>query len=65
MTLAEFIREIGPAEFARRFGVKERTAFSYLYDERRPHRKLAQKIVDNSPVDWAGIYAGASKLKPN
>lgn len=65
MTLSEFIRDIGPAEFARRFGVKERTAVSYLYGQRRPRQKVAQRIVEGSPVDWAGIYAGASKLKPN
>lgn len=57
MTLTEYIRSIGPAEFARRFDLKERTAISYLYGERLPSRKTAARIVADSPVSWAGIYA--------
>lgn len=65
MTLSEYIREVGPAVFAKRFRIKERTAVSYMYGDRTPRPKLANKIVEQTPVDWAGVYAGALKPKPN
>jgi hypothetical protein len=57
MTLSEYIREIGPAAFAKRFGVKERTATSYMYGTRNPRPDLAQRIVARTPVDWDGVYS--------
>jgi hypothetical protein len=57
MTLADYIREIGPEEFARRFNIKPRTACSYMYGDRRPRPDLAERIVNETPVDWHGVYA--------
>jgi hypothetical protein len=56
MELSEYIKKVGVPEFARRFKVSERAAESWLYEQRTPRRQVAQRIVDNSPVTWAGIY---------
>lgn len=56
MTLSDYIREIGPAAFAKRFGITERAAVSYMYGYRSPRPPLARKIVEKTPVDWGGVY---------
>jgi len=65
MTLSEYIREIGVPEFAKRFRITERAATAYLYGARTPRPKLAKSIVEKTPVDWEGVYAGALSRKPN
>jgi hypothetical protein len=62
MTLSDYIRETGVAEFAKRFKITERAATAYLYGARSPRPPLAKRIVERTPVDWDGVYAGA--LKP-
>lgn len=57
MNLQDYVRKIGPKSFAERFGITERAALAYQYGVRRPRAELAQRIVENSPVTWAGIYA--------
>lgn len=57
MNLSDFIRSIGVGEFARRFGVSERAATSWLYGQRLPRAAVAKRIVADSPVTWDGIYA--------
>lgn len=57
MTLSDYIREVGPGPFAKRFGISERAATAYMYGARRPRPELAAKIVAKTPVDWAGVYA--------
>lgn len=57
MELPEYIKLIGIRDFARKFGITERAALSYRERTRRPRQKLAQRIVDDSPVTWEGIYA--------
>lgn len=59
MNLPEYIRLIGPKEFATRFGVSERAAVSWQYGARRPRTKIGQRIVANSPVTWDGIYGSS------
>ncbi|HZP86620.1 MAG TPA: hypothetical protein VFB54_07345 [Burkholderiales bacterium] len=59
-SLPAYIREIGPKVFAERFGIKERTAFAYMYGTRKPRSKLAAKIIEDSPVTWEGIYSPAA-----
>lgn len=61
MNLRDYIRELGAKEFASKFGVTERAAISWQYGARMPRAKVAQKIVANSPVTWAGIYATPSR----
>lgn len=61
MTLAEYIRKIGPSVFAHKFGVTERTAFSYIYGTRKPRPALAERIVKETPVSWAGVYADSAR----
>lgn len=65
MNLKDYVREIGVQQFAKRFRVSERAALSWQYGARRPRLVVAKRIVDNSPVTWAGIYnqesAGAPK----
>lgn len=56
MQLAEYIRDIGVPEFAKRFRVSERAATSYLYGARMPRAGVARRIVSGSPVTWDGIY---------
>ena len=65
MTLSEYINEVGAIVFAKRFRVSERTAYSYQQGIRRPRPKLAKKIVEGTPVDWEGVYAGSLKRKPS
>lgn len=60
MTLADYIRQVGPQEFAKRFRITERAATAYMYGARRPRPHLAEKIVKGTPVDWSGIYAAKS-----
>lgn len=57
MRLSKYIEDIGDKAFAERFEVSERTAMSYRLHERMPKPELAQKIVEQSPVTWEGIYA--------
>jgi hypothetical protein len=63
MNLPEYIREIGVKRFASKFGITERAALAYQYGARRPRAKVAQRIVENSPVTWAGIYAMPGRSK--
>lgn len=65
MDLSTYIRKIGLKEFTAKFGVTERAAIAYRQGVRRPRAALAQAIVENSPVTWAGIYAaGNSSTSP-
>lgn len=57
MTLSQYIREVGVPLFAKRFGVSERAAESYMYGTRQPKPKLARRIVEKTPVGWEGVYA--------
>jgi hypothetical protein len=57
MRLPDYIDKIGTKEFAEKFGVTERAAISYRQGTRRPRPEIAQRIVDNSPVTWEGIYS--------
>ncbi len=55
MNLSEYIRQIGPTRFAAEVGVTERAAISWLYKARRPRMEIAARIVEKTPVTWAGI----------
>lgn len=57
MNLPDYIEKIGLKEFAEKFGITERAARAYKERRRRPRPEVAQRIVDNSPVTWEGIYA--------
>ena len=65
MTLSEYISEVGAPEFAKRFRISERAAYSYQQGVRKPRPKLAERIVKGTPVDWQGVYAGVLKRKPS
>jgi hypothetical protein len=65
MTLSDYVRQVGPDEFARKFGVSVRAAISYMYGDRCPKPQLANRIVKKTPVSWEGVYAGAIKKRPN
>lgn len=56
-TLSDYIKQVGPKTFAKKFGITERAALSYQYKTRTPRAKLAQRIVEKSPVSWEGIYS--------
>jgi hypothetical protein len=56
MKLADYVRKVGPEDFASRFGCSIRAAQSYQYGVRTPRPALAQRIVSSTPVTWAGIY---------
>ncbi|MGE0521389.1 MAG: hypothetical protein AB7P78_20645 [Candidatus Binatia bacterium] len=56
MNLSDYIRQIGAREFAERFGVSERAALSWQYRARVPRAETAKRIVEGSPVTWAGIF---------
>jgi hypothetical protein len=55
MNLRDYIRQIGPDEFAIKFGVTKRAALAWLYGQRIPRPATAKRIVAKSPVTWAGI----------
>lgn len=57
MKLPEYIRQVGIKAFADRFGITERAAVAYQQRARRPRPELSQRIVDETPVTWEGIYA--------
>jgi hypothetical protein len=57
MRLSEYIKQIGVKEFAEKFGITERAALAYQQGTRRPRPEVAQRIVDDSPVTWEGIYS--------
>jgi hypothetical protein len=59
MDLPEYIKGIGVKAFSVKFNVSERAARAWQYRTRRPRAEVAQKIVENSPVTWAGIYRRA------
>lgn len=56
MRLPDYIRQVGPAKFAKQIGVKKRTVLSWMYLDRYPNRVAARKIVDRTPVTMEGIY---------
>lgn len=56
MKLSDYIREVTPEGFAKRFGGTPRAAIAYMYGARIPRPKLARRIVGQSPVTWEGIY---------
>jgi hypothetical protein len=56
MRLPDYIRQVGPAKFAKAVGVKKRTALSWMYRTRYPQKPTAQKIVERTPVTMEGIY---------
>lgn len=57
-SLAAFIREIGLAEFSRRFGVHQRRAQNWLYGKRlpRPTSEITQRLIAETPLTWDAIY---------
>lgn len=57
MQLSEYVEQVGLEDFAKRFGITERAALAYKQGTRRPRVKLAQQIVDSTPVTWEGIYS--------
>lgn len=63
MKLPDYIKRIGIQKFAEKFGVTERAALAYQQRARRPRPEVAQRIVDNSPVTWEGIYAPESRRR--
>jgi hypothetical protein len=65
MELPEYIRLIGIRDFARKFDITPRAALAYRQRTRRPRPAVAQRIVDDSPVTWAGIYAEGKPKKRN
>jgi hypothetical protein len=65
MELREYIKLIGVRDFARKFGITERAAIAYRQRARRPRPAVAQRIVDDSPVTWEGIYALKNGKKRN
>lgn len=56
MNLDDYIKKVGDAEFAAKFGITPRAALSYRMGDRSPRPKLAKRIVAATPVTWAGIY---------
>jgi hypothetical protein len=56
MNLPQYIRQVGPAAFAKKVKVKKRTAESWMRMERRPRPEMAQVIVEKTPVTMEGIY---------
>lgn len=65
MNLPDYIKQVGDSEFAKRFDIKERTAMAYRLRERIPRSNLAQRIVKETPVTWAGIYGEQQAAKLN
>ena len=61
MTLTDYIKQVGVAEFCKQFKVPQRVAISYQYKARRPRPQLAEKIVSSTPVTWEGIYGSESR----
>lgn len=57
VNLPDYIKQIGTKEFAEKFGITERAAVSYQQRVRRPRPAVAQRIINNSPVTWEGIYS--------
>lgn len=55
MNLAEYVRQVGDKQFAAAFKLKERTAAAYRRRERIPRPRVAKRIVEQTPVTWAGI----------
>jgi hypothetical protein len=56
MKLPDYIKQVGPARFAKQFKVAKRTAESWARMERRPRPEKAQEIVEKTPVTMEGIY---------
>lgn len=63
MNLPDYIKQVGVAEFAKRFGVEERTAISWIYRARRPRPEIAVRIIAETDVTWEGIYPEKPKKK--
>jgi hypothetical protein len=61
MTLAEYIAKVGDEEFAKLFDVTPRAAMSWRLGDRLPRKETAKRIVQRTPVTWAGIYAQPPK----
>jgi hypothetical protein len=60
MNLKDYIKKQGAAKFAAKFGVTPRAALAWQYGTRLPRAKVAQKIVDETPVTFEGIYGQPS-----
>lgn len=56
MTLPDYIRQIGPDNFARIMRVKKRTVLSWMYLNRYPKKETAKRIVERTPITMDGIY---------
>lgn len=56
MNLSDYIEQIGDEAFALKFGVTPRAASAYRLGQRTPRAAIAQRIVEDSPVTWAGIH---------
>ena len=61
MNLQDYIRKIGPAEFAAKVGVSEAAARAWKYGHRVPSASFARRIVEHTPVTYEGIYAKSAQ----
>lgn len=61
MNLPEYIQQIGATAFSRAVECSVSAAHMYRRKERTPHREIAQRIVDRTPVTWEGIYGVEKK----
>jgi transcriptional regulator with XRE-family HTH domain len=62
MTLSQYIKNIGDAQCAKLFGVKERTVASWRRGENYPRANKAREIVvlTKGAVSLDGIFHGAA-----
>lgn len=56
MRLPDYIRHVGPANFAKLLKIKKRTVISWMYLTRYPNKQTAQKIVERFPLSMDDIY---------
>jgi len=56
MDLRDYLTHLGDEKTAALFGVSRRTAKSWRLGYRRPRPHHAERIVQASPVTYAGIY---------
>ncbi len=56
MKLPDYIRHVGPGNFAKQIGVKERTVLSWMHKARKPRPNVALRICEKAPLTMADIY---------
>ena len=64
MNLKDCIRSMGIDEFARIVEVSPYTARSWMYGVRTPRTALSKRIVERTPVTWAGIHGNEPVAVP-